>query len=114
MMGKKKTFFTDRKKILNESQKQKGKKDFQGIDIPIKIIKDNTNVITDSMYNNLNIWTVHIFIKFEKCWYNTCFLKQGLWKRCKLPPCKHPSSSIKSLWKVHIWSNIYILNQDSV
>ena len=54
-MGKKKTFFTDRKKILNESQKQKGKKDFQGIDIPIKIIKDNTNVITDSMYNNLNI-----------------------------------------------------------
>ena len=113
MMGKKKTFFTDRKKILNESQKQ-GKKDFQGIDIPIKIIKDNTNVITDSMYNNLNIWTVHIFIKFEKCWYKTCCLKQGLWKHCKLPPCKHPSSSIKSLWKVHIWSNIYILKEDSV
>ena len=46
--------FTDRKKIFNELQKLKSKKTFQGSDIPVKITKENINIITDFIYNNFN------------------------------------------------------------
>ena len=47
------TFF-DRKKIFNELQKLKTKKACRGSDIPVKIIKENINVITDFIYNNFS------------------------------------------------------------
>ena len=37
----------DRKKIFNELQKLKIKKACQGSDIPVKIIKENIDIITD-------------------------------------------------------------------
>ena len=46
--------FTDRKKIFNELQKLKSKKACQISDIPVKIIKENINIITDFIYNNFN------------------------------------------------------------
>ena len=46
--------FIDRKKIFNELQKLKSKKACQGSDIPVKIIKENIDIITDFIYNNLN------------------------------------------------------------
>ena len=46
--------FIDRKKIFNELQKLKSKKAFQESDIPVKIIKENINIITDFIYNNFN------------------------------------------------------------
>ena len=47
------TFF-DRKKIFNELQKLKTKKACQRSDIPVKIIKENINIITDFIYNNFS------------------------------------------------------------
>ena len=44
----------DRKKIFNELQKLKSKKACQGSDIPVKIIKENIDIITDFIYNNFN------------------------------------------------------------
>ena len=46
--------FIDRKKIFNELQKLKSKKACQESDIPVKIIKENINIITDFIYNNFN------------------------------------------------------------
>ena len=46
--------FIDRKKIFNELQKLKSKKACQGSDIPVKIIKENIDIITDFFYNNFN------------------------------------------------------------
>ena len=46
--------FIDRKKIFNELQKLKSKKACQGSDIPVKIIKENINTITDFIYSNFN------------------------------------------------------------
>ena len=46
--------FIDRKRIFNELQKLKSKKTFQGSDIPVKITKENINIITDFIYNNFN------------------------------------------------------------
>ena len=46
--------FIDRKKIFNELQKLKSKKACQGSDTPVKIIKENINIITDFIYNNFN------------------------------------------------------------
>ena len=46
--------FIDRKKIFNELKKLKGKKACQGSDIPVKIIKENINIITDLVYNGFN------------------------------------------------------------
>ena len=46
--------FIDRKKIFNELKKLKGKKACQGSDIPVKIIKENINIITDFVYNGFN------------------------------------------------------------
>ena len=46
--------FIDRRKIFNELQKLKSKKTCQGRDIPVKIIKENINTITDFIYNNFN------------------------------------------------------------
>ena len=46
--------FIDRKKIFNELQKLKSKKACQGSDIPVKIIKENINIITDLVYNNFS------------------------------------------------------------
>ena len=44
--------------MLNELQKLKGlsrkQKACQGRDIPVKIIKENINIITDFNYNNFN------------------------------------------------------------
>ena len=58
MMGKKNLSFSfkfvDRKKIFNELQKLKSKKACQGSDIPVKIIKEDMNIITDFTYNNFN------------------------------------------------------------
>ena len=44
----------DRKKIFNELQKLKIKKACQGSDIPVKIIKENIDIITDFIYSNFN------------------------------------------------------------
>ena len=46
--------FIDRKKIINKLQKLKSKKACQGSDIPVKIIKENIEIITDFTYNNFN------------------------------------------------------------
>ena len=46
--------FIDRKRIFNELQKLKSKKTFQGSDIPVKIIKENIDIISDFTYNNFN------------------------------------------------------------
>ena len=46
--------FIDRKRIFNELQKLKSKKPFQGSDIPVKIIKENIDIISDFTYNNFN------------------------------------------------------------
>ena len=46
--------FIDRKRIFNELQKLKSKKSFQGSDIPVKIIKENIDIISDFTYNNFN------------------------------------------------------------
>ena len=46
--------FIDRKKIFNELQKLKSKKACQGSDIPVTLIKENINIITDFIYNNFN------------------------------------------------------------
>ena len=46
--------FIDRKKIFNELQKLKSKKPCQGKGIPVKLIKENINIITDFIYNNFN------------------------------------------------------------
>ena len=58
MMGTNKLSFSfkfiDRKKIFNELQKLKSKTAFQGSDIPVKIIKENINIITDFIYNNFS------------------------------------------------------------
>ena len=43
--------FIDRKKIFNKLQ---SKKAYQRSDIPVKIIRENIDVITDFIYNNLN------------------------------------------------------------
>ena len=58
MMGKKNLSFSftfiNRKKIFNELQKLKSKEACQGSDIPVKIIKENINIITDLVYNNFS------------------------------------------------------------
>ena len=46
--------FIDRKKIFNELQKLKSKKACQGSDIPVKIIKENINIIKNFTYSNFN------------------------------------------------------------
>ena len=46
--------FIDRKKIFNDLQKLKSQTACQGSDIPVKIIKENMNIITDFIYNNFN------------------------------------------------------------
>ena len=46
--------FIDRKKIFNELQKLKSKEACQRSDIPVKTIIENTNIITDFIYNNFN------------------------------------------------------------
>ena len=46
--------FIDKKKIFNELQKLKSKKACHGSDIPVKIIKENIDMITDFIYNNFN------------------------------------------------------------
>ena len=43
-----------RKKIFNKLQKLKSKKAGQGSDIPVKLIKENINIVTDFIYNNFN------------------------------------------------------------
>ena len=43
-----------RKKIFKELQKLKSKKACQGSDIPVKIIKENINIVTNCIYNNFN------------------------------------------------------------
>ena len=46
--------FIDRKERFNELQKLKTKKACQGSDIPVKIVEENINIITDFIYNNFN------------------------------------------------------------
>ena len=46
--------FIDRKKIFNELQKLKSKKACQGSDKPVKIIKENNEIITDFFNKNFN------------------------------------------------------------
>ena len=46
--------FIDRKKIFNELQKLESKKACQRSDIPVKIFKENINIITDFIYNYFN------------------------------------------------------------
>ena len=43
-----------RKKIFNELQKLKNKKACQGSDIPVKIIKENINIIKSFTYKNFS------------------------------------------------------------
>ena len=58
MMDKKNISFSfkliNRKKIFNELEKLKSKIACQGSDIPVKIIKENINIITNFIYNNFN------------------------------------------------------------
>ena len=42
----------DKRKIFDELQKLKREKACQGSDIPVKIIKENINIITDFICNN--------------------------------------------------------------
>ena len=46
--------FIDRTKIFNELQKLKSNKACQGSDIPVKMIKENIDIITNCIYNNFN------------------------------------------------------------
>ena len=46
--------FIDRKKIFDELQKLKSRKACQGSDIPVKMIKENLNIIRDFIYNDFN------------------------------------------------------------
>ena len=46
--------FIDIKKIFNALKKLKSKKACQGSDIPVKIIKENINIVTNCIYNNFN------------------------------------------------------------
>ena len=46
--------FIDRTKIFNELQKLKSNKACQGSDIPVKMIKENIDIITNFIYNNFN------------------------------------------------------------
>ena len=46
--------FIDRRRIFNELQKLKRKKPCRGSDIPVKIIKENIDIISDFIYNNFN------------------------------------------------------------
>ena len=46
--------FIDRTKIFNELQKLKSNKACQGSDIPVKMIKENIDIVTDFIYNNFN------------------------------------------------------------
>ena len=103
--------FIDRRKIFNELQKLKSKKVCQGSDIPVKIIKENINIITDSIYNILynSLLSLYFLFNLKNTDMTPDFLKNGSWKRWKLLPCKHPSGFIKSLWKVYVWSNVCIL-----
>ena len=108
--------FIDRKKTFNELQKLKSKEACQGNDIPVKIIKENINIITDFIYNNFNnsLFSSYFPSNLKNADITPVFLKKGSWKRWKLPPCKHSPGSIKSLWKVYVRSNVCILKQDSV
>ena len=58
MLGKKNLSFSfkfiSRKKIFKELQKLKCKKACQGSDIPVRIIKENINIIPNFIYNNFN------------------------------------------------------------
>ena len=40
--------------MFNKLQKLKSKKVCQGSEVPVEIIKENTNIITDLIYNNVS------------------------------------------------------------
>ena len=46
--------FIDRKKIFNELQKLKSRKPCQGSGMPVKIIKENIDILKDFIYDNFN------------------------------------------------------------
>ena len=53
--------FIDRKKTFNELQKLKSKKACQGRNIPVKIIKENIDIITEFTRISIIHCLVHIF-----------------------------------------------------
>ena len=71
--------FIDRKKIFNELQKLKSKTAFQGSDIPVKIIKENINIITDFIYNNFNnsLFSSYFPSNLKNADITPVFLKKG-------------------------------------
>ena len=66
--------FIDRKKIFNELQKA-----CQGSDIPVKIIKENINIITDFIYNNFNnsLFSSYFPSNLKNTDITPVFLKKG-------------------------------------
>ena len=71
--------FIDRKKIFNELQKLKSKKACQGSDIPVKIIKENIDIITDFIYNNFNnsLFSSYFPSNLKNADITPVFLKKG-------------------------------------
>ena len=71
--------FIDRKKIFNELQKLKSKKACQGSDIPVTLIKENINIITDFIYNNLNnsLFSSYFPSNLKNADITPVFLKKG-------------------------------------
>ena len=53
--------FIDRKKTFNELQKLKSKKACQGRNLPVKIIKENIDIITEFTRISIIHCLVHIF-----------------------------------------------------
>ena len=71
--------FIDRKKLFNELQKLKSKKVCQGSDIPVKIIKENINIITDSIYNIFynSLLSLYFLFNLKNTDMTPDFLKNG-------------------------------------
>ena len=71
--------FIDRKKTFNELQKLKSKEACQGNDIPVKIIKENINIITDFIYNNFNnsLFSSYFPSNLKNADITPVFLKKG-------------------------------------
>ena len=56
------------------------------------------SILVDNFNNSL--FSSYFPSNFKNADVIPVFLKKRSWKRWKLPPCKHSSGSIKSLWKV--------------
>ena len=76
----------------------------------VKVIKENINLIKAFIYNNFNnSFFSSYFPSNLKNGDITSLFKKRIVKTLKtIPPYKHLFDSIKSLWKVDVWSNVCI------